>query len=218
MSVTYFKRYRMEIDLRQPLFSPPPLPKGYALLPWETSLLGAHARAKFESFHREIDADVFPCLAQRRGCRRLMEDIAGRGNFMPEATWLVVNGVDADSSTGLSDELNHRTSVPVRLDRGRLRFRLGRFRFPIETIGTVQGLRARQGVGSIQNIGISPKHRGLGLGSILMHRALSGFQQGGLSLAYLEVTAQNLAAIRLYCRLGFRPVDTVYKASEPVCA
>lgn len=218
MAVTYFKRYRMEIDLQRSLFAPPPLPEGYALLPWETSLLGAHARAKFESFRREIDADVFPCLAQRRGCRRLMEDIARRGNFMPEATWLVVHGVDVESSTDQPDELNIRTSMSLRSNRGRSRFRLGRLRFPIETIGTVQGLRARQGVGSIQNVGISPKHRGLGLGSILMHKALSGFQQEGLTLAYLEVTAHNLDAIRLYCRLGFRPVDTVYKASEPVCA
>jgi len=35
-----------------------------------------------------------------------------------------------------------------------------------------------------------------------------------LPRAFLEVTAENVGAIRLYQRLGFRNVRTVYKAVE----
>jgi hypothetical protein len=45
---------------------------------------------------------------------------------------------------------------------------------------------------------------------------LGGFRQAGISRVYLEVTAQNEGAIRLYRRLGFVTVKTVYKAVEPV--
>ena len=47
-----------------------------------------------------------------------------------------------------------------------------------------------------------------------MYRALDGFRASGLKRATLEVTAQNSGAIRLYERLGFATVRTVYKAVE----
>ena len=40
------------------------------------------------------------------------------------------------------------------------------------------------------------------------------FSPRGAAASYLEVTAQNTGAIRLYQRLGFRKVKTVYKAAE----
>lgn len=80
--------------------------------------------------------------------------------------------------------------------------------------GTVQGVADRAGIGAIQNLGISPEHRGKGLGSCLLDHALWGFRRMGLTRAYLEVTAQNTGAVRLYERLGFRRVKTVYKAAE----
>jgi ribosomal protein S18 acetylase RimI-like enzyme len=83
-----------------------------------------------------------------------------------------------------------------------------------ESCGTVQGVRDSKHHGAIQNLGIVPGHRGKGLGTALLHQALCGFRDSGLSRAYLEVTAQNSAAIRLYQRLGFRRVKTVYKAAE----
>lgn len=83
-----------------------------------------------------------------------------------------------------------------------------------EYCGTVQGIRDRRGYGSIQNLGIVPERRGLGLGTILLHRSLVGFARMGLPKATLEVTAQNSGALRLYHRLGFRTVKTVYKAVE----
>jgi len=79
---------------------------------------------------------------------------------------------------------------------------------------TVQGVRERTGLGAIQNLGVIPAQRGLGLGSALLLKALDGFNLSGLGRAFLEVTAQNDAAIRLYRRHGFRCRKTVYKAVE----
>ena len=69
-------------------------------------------------------------------------------------------------------------------------------------------------MGGVQNIGITPAHRGRGIGTCLIQQALTGFKQAGLQRAYLEVTARNKGAIRLYRRLGFRRARTVYKAVE----
>ena len=83
----------------------------------------------------------------------------------------------------------------------------------IDNCGTVQGVKD-QSFGAIQNLGITTKHRGRGLGTFLLHRALVGFRTVGLQKAYLEVTAQNAGAVKLYDRLGFRRVRTVYKAAD----
>ncbi len=180
MVLTYFKRFRMEIDLTGRALVAPPLPAGYVLMPWEGALLKAHAEAKYRSFRHEIDANVFPCLGDRQGCLRLMADISSKEGFLPPATWL------------------------IRYDGGYRR----------QYCGTIQGIRDSANVGSIQNLGIMPEHRGMGLGTILMMHALAGFQAAGLVRAFLEVTAQNDSAIRLYQRLGFQKSRTVYKAVE----
>jgi hypothetical protein len=82
----------------------------------------------------------------------------------------------------------------------------------------VQGLGDRTGLGAIQNLGVIPAHRGRGLGALLMDRALCGFRQAGLTRAFLEVTADNQGAIRLYERLGFSVVKTVFKAADVACS
>jgi ribosomal protein S18 acetylase RimI-like enzyme len=84
----------------------------------------------------------------------------------------------------------------------------------IEYCGTIQGIRATHKHGAIQNVGITPQHRGHGVGTALINAALVGFQQVGLPRAYLEVTAQNDQAVRLYKRLGFRRTKTLFKAVE----
>ncbi|MCU0959072.1 MAG: GNAT family N-acetyltransferase [Pirellulaceae bacterium] len=182
MGITYFRRYRLEMALTRTLFPCPPLPPYYQLLPWNPDDLDGHAEAKYQSFCGEIDAHVFPCLGEREGCRRLMEEITRRDNFVPEATWLLVHQVPGQ-------------------------------RRP-EYCGTIQGLRDRQDYGAIQNLGVTPPHRGRGLGTTLLGQALAGFRLAGLRRSCLEVTAQNTGAIRLYTRLGFRRVRTVYKAVE----
>jgi hypothetical protein len=187
MGLTYFKRFRMEIDLGRPLPEPVP-PPGYRLLAWHTELVVAHAETKYLSFRSEIDANVFPCLGDYDGCVRLMTEIAHKEGFLPEATWLLaLESLD-----------------PAEQDE------------PAGCCGTIQGIRDRSGMGAVQNLGIVPEHRGRGLGSCLMLKALEGFQRAGLQRAFLEVTAQNEGAIRLYRRLGFFKARTVYKAVETV--
>jgi ribosomal protein S18 acetylase RimI-like enzyme len=86
-----------------------------------------------------------------------------------------------------------------------------------EYCGTIQGVAERDGIGCIQNVGVTPEHRGLGLGTTLVLCALEGFRRAGLERARLEVTAENTGAIRLYRRMGFSRVRTVYKAVEIAC-
>jgi ribosomal protein S18 acetylase RimI-like enzyme len=80
--------------------------------------------------------------------------------------------------------------------------------------GTIQGVVDRQRAGMIQNVGIVPDHRGLGLGTCLIERALAGFRTAGLRTAALEVTAENPRAVQLYQRLGFRRTKTLYKTCD----
>jgi len=144
--------------------------------------LNYHAEAKWESFREEIDSQVFPCLADLDACRKLMQEIADRKDFVPSATWLVSR--QSESS---------QVVLPV---------------------GTIQGLKASPREGAIQNIGVHPSYRGLGLGTALIEAALSGFRLAGCRKAHLEVTVQNPAAIRLYERLGFRRVETLFKIAD----
>src|SRR5205085_8768114 len=97
MGLTYFKRFRMEIDLVGREFISR-LPPGYRLVPWDDSLLELHAEVKFASFHTEIDSNVFPCLGDLLGCHRLMQEIRQKEGFLPAATWLAVH----DASGGPS--------------------------------------------------------------------------------------------------------------------
>jgi ribosomal protein S18 acetylase RimI-like enzyme len=92
--IRYFKRYRMELDLTQPLPPVPSLPDGYYWLPWDDSLVAAHARAKHASFNAEIDSQVFPSLATEDGCAQLMRAIRLKPGFLPGATWLLASGAD----------------------------------------------------------------------------------------------------------------------------
>ncbi len=162
--------------------TPTPASSHYRFLPWDDSLLDAFARAKFLSFRREFDTNVFPCLGEFEGCRRLMAEIANKPGFLPEATWLVIR----------SNNL------------------IGR----LEYCGTVQGVRDQRGLGAIQNLGVVAAHRRDGLGMNLLLHSLAGFSKAGVRRVWLEVTAQNHRAIRLYRRAGFTTVKVVYKTTE----
>jgi ribosomal protein S18 acetylase RimI-like enzyme len=85
---------------------------------------------------------------------------------------------------------------------------------PAEYCGTVQGIADGRDCGGIQNLGVTPEHRGCHVGTSLLLKALDGFWRAGLTRASLEVTAQNALAVALYRKLGFRRVKTVYKAVE----
>jgi ribosomal protein S18 acetylase RimI-like enzyme len=90
MEIAYFKRFRMEIALSGRVLDPTPVPERYSFLAWDGALLDAFSRAKYLGFRNEIDTEVFPCLADFAGCRRLMAEIAGSPGFLPPATWLAV--------------------------------------------------------------------------------------------------------------------------------
>lgn len=90
----------------------------------------------------------------------------------------------------------------------------GRSPEELQWCGTIQGVAAPGGHGLIQNIGVVPGHRGLGLGTCLIEQAIQGFRRHGLRVASLEVTADNGRAVRLYQRLGFRRARTVYKVVD----
>lgn len=79
--------------------------------------------------------------------------------------------------------------------------------------GTIQGLAASSALGAIQNVGVTPDARGLGLGRAIVLRALHGFRAAGMRRVYLEVTADNGPAVELYRSLGFRVLRTMYKAA-----
>lgn len=102
--VTYFKRFRMEADLLASFAPVPELAPGFAWLPWREDLLEQHARAKQQSFDKEIDGLIFPNLSTYEGCVRLMRDIRRRQGFCAAATWLIVHdGVPCGTIQGVSD-------------------------------------------------------------------------------------------------------------------
>jgi GNAT superfamily N-acetyltransferase len=171
-AISYYKRYKMEVDLHD--LPPARLAPGFQFAAWSSELLDIHAEVLFACFQQEIDANVFSSLSSGLGCQALMTELNRKPNFLPEATWLLAG-------------------------------RHG-------PCGTVQGVRERKGLGAIQNLGITPQHRGQGLGEALLLQSLHGFRRYGLGKAMLEVTAQNEVAIRLYRRVGFRRAKTVYKA------
>ena len=84
----------------------------------------------------------------------------------------------------------------------------------LENCGTVQGIREQADVGSIQNVGIVPVHRGKGLGAALLYKSLAGFERAGVNFVSLEVTAQNVGALRLYEKMGFQVLRTVFKSVD----
>jgi hypothetical protein len=138
--VTYYKRFRMEVDLQDPL-PEAVLPAGFSWVAWDPSLLRAHADVKFRSFYDQVDAIVFPSLGSRVGCYHLMREISRKPGFHGDSTWLIA------CAEGYC--------------------------------GTVQGIRERRGVGSIQNLGVSPPYQGRGLGSALLLQSLHGFRKSG---------------------------------------
>jgi GNAT superfamily N-acetyltransferase len=185
MAVTYYKRFRMEIDLERVVLPEPTLPDGFAFVGWHPALLQRHAAAKFESFRAEVDSDLFPCLGDISGCLDLMSEIVQRASFIPQATWLI------SAPAGCSDERGFDHS---------------------DDCGTIQGIVQMGGWGAVQNVGVAPEYRGLGLGRALIVRSLEGFREARVMRVYLEVTARNTAAVALYRSVGFRLTRTTYKA------
>jgi hypothetical protein len=192
----YFKRHRMELDLRHPR-PQARLPNGFYWLPWENGVLDLHARVKYQCFAGEMDSCVFPSLGTLAGCRELMAAIASRPGFCPGATWLVT-GKSLDCHPEDDGPLS---GVPVGHSAD-------------VCVATVQGLIDNERYGGIQNLGVVPEYRGFGIGWAILLKALEGFSAAGARRAFLEVTAKNELAVRMYRRLGFRSCKTIYREVE----
>jgi GNAT superfamily N-acetyltransferase len=80
-----------------------------------------------------------------------------------------------------------------------------------EDCGTIQGVTVSETTGCIQNVGVGPNHRHLGLGRALIERCLLGFHHAGMKRVTLEVTATNAAAVELYRRVGFAVTRTLFR-------
>ncbi len=175
MPITYYKRFRMEVDLVAPI-PIAVLPEGFFWYGWQETLIDLHAEVKYLSFRDEIDANLFPCLGDRAGCQRLMREIRRKTGFLPGACWLI----------GCEEGY----------------------------VGAVQGVVDRGSIGAIQNLGVVPSYRGLGLGKALIRQALNGFRTMAINRVYLEVTAENCPAVLMYRDVGFRRAKTLYKAVD----
>jgi ribosomal protein S18 acetylase RimI-like enzyme len=185
MLTRYLKRFRMEIDFRETRLARPELPSGYVFHSWHPRLLREHARVKSESFHQEMDSQMFLSLSTPAGCEDLMRGIVNHPGFLPQATWLIEF--------------------------------IGNPFSGVQACGTIQGLIHSTRLGSIQNVGVIPAHRGFGLGRAVVLKALRGFHRSGLQRVYLDVTAENVPAVELYRSLGFRTISTSYRElPEPI--
>ena len=178
----YVRRFRMEVDLSQVRLPRVVLPADYEFLDWTPGMLDRHAAVKFASFRSELDSHVFPSLGEARGCRRLMREMSLHDDFLPSATWLL--------------HYHGRAEDPPLIP---------------EDCATIQGMIKPGRIGSIQNVGVAPEHRGLGLGRALVLQSLHGFQRSKVRKVYLEVTAENEAAVALYRAVGFRVCRTMYQ-------
>ena len=170
--LTYYKRYRMELDLSC-VSARPVLPGGFGWTAWTDAQIDTHAEVMFSCFRDELDAKVFRSFNSLTGCRELMRAIRSRDGFLPGSSWLV-SGTDG-------------------------------------AVCTIQGIAESGRWGAIQNVGVVPEYRGQGLGEAVLLKALAGFRSAGLARVYLEVTARNETAIRLYRKHGFRCTRTLYK-------
>ena len=186
MTTHYYKRFRMEIDLTRGRIEVPELPGGFHWESWRTGLDERHAWVKCQSFRDEVDSTVFECLGDYHGCLRLMRDISHQPGFLPTATWLLVK-TSTDSHTPGEQH---------------------------DDCGTIQAVRVSETLASIQNVGLAVGYRGLGLGRALVLQCLAGCQREEIHRVALEVTANNVAAVQLYQRVGFRPTRTMYRTVD----
>ena len=182
MSVDFIKRFQMVFDAAKRPLSVPRLLLPFRLIQWRSDLSNVHAQVKYESFHNEPDAHLFPTFQDHERCRLLMNAIASNPNFIPQATWLIAEIMPQTDQTML------------------LRY-----------IAGIQGMRLSEDCGAIQNVAVLPEFRRRGIGTQLLTASLNGFKSVGISRVSLEVTAENNAAVRLYEKIGFDIAGTNYR-------
>lgn len=115
------RRYRMAASL-PPTPATPPTPAGVSLVGWDDSLLEAHAATLVDCFLVELDAELFPALANVAECTAWMQEITASPLFLPAATWLATGGQWCGTVQGSIDAdgagIIHNVAVAA-LARGR---------------------------------------------------------------------------------------------------
>ena len=126
-----------------------------------------------------------------------------------------VEALDDDALTQLFTLVYTDYHVPMHVDGPAMRFMrvasdLDRSASRLVRDGGEAVAIAMMGVrgddGWIGGMGVSPSHRGRGLGAHVMRAVLESARARGLRRVMLEVLQQNTHAIRLYEHLGFRHV------------
>ena len=187
--IRYVKRVEMVLDLPTRETLEPTLPSGFFWTPWHPLFIPHHARILHDAFRDDLDGRVFPTYRQYEACEHLVRATSDSTSFVPEGTWLIGRETSSARRIGIN---------------------VGR---PIEYCAAIQCVCRSKRLGEIQNVSTVPRFRGLGLGRALVIKALRGFVEKGKSQATLEVTAENVAALRLYASLGFRSKRIFYSES-----
>jgi ribosomal protein S18 acetylase RimI-like enzyme len=187
--------------------------------PWTPLGLDPGALCYFKRYRMEINLDALPAPALPPG----FEWIAWHDSLLETHSRALFGSFDQELDTKVFPSLS--TAAGCYLLMSEIRRKPGFLPDATWMIangagpcGTVQGIRERSGCGAIQNLGVAPRYRGMGLGEALLLQSLHGFRNAGLGRAMLEVTAENDAAIRLYRRVGFLRRKTLYKAVVRACA
>ena len=173
----------MSLDLNDVATPAPELPANYSWFPWNNLQTSAYARIFHEAFQADVDGWIFPTYRQYAACEHLVDATVSSRVFAKEASWLV-GRILCDSKSNASR---------------------------IEYAGAVQCVKGRRFCGEIQNLAVAPGFRGLRLGRALALQALNGFRTMGRNKISLEVTSENLVALRLYLSLGFKITSITYK-------
>ncbi|MDR0611363.1 MAG: GNAT family N-acetyltransferase [Planctomycetaceae bacterium] len=79
-----------------------------------------------------------------------------------------------------------------------------------EYIACIQGMRFSNEVGAIQNIAVLPDYRGHGFGRAILLRSLRGFREHRIRRVTLEVTEENIPAVKLYSQIGFKTFNVSF--------
>ena len=87
---------------------------------------------------------------------------------------------------------------------------------PSGGIATIQGVIERGSVGSIQNVGVVPEARGLGLGRLLVRQALEGFHGAGGPSGHARSHGREPGGGPALSIARISPLEDPLQVSEPL--
>jgi ribosomal protein S18 acetylase RimI-like enzyme len=63
---------------------------------------------------------------------------------------------------------------------------------------------------------VIPHARSKGLGKLLLLNSINGYAKAGIETVQLEVTANNITAVKLYESVGFKLIKVLHKPAATV--